>query len=150
MFKLIIVGLDGSELAERALPYAVELGRGAEIVLVHVEPSLPTLIAPIGSEGAPTVMDVDDLLRTLSAEAERYVSTVAERLRAAGARVRYEHPAGDAKRVLTERAAELGADLIVLTTHGRSGIGRVLFGSVSEDVLRNAPCPVLVIPARDH
>jgi nucleotide-binding universal stress UspA family protein len=70
---------------------------------------------------------------------------LASRLKGQGLTVDFEEPEGDPADTVTRRAQELGADLIAMTTHGRTGLGRLLLGSVAESVIRKAPCPVLLV-----
>ena len=64
--------------------------------------------------------------------------------------VNTEHPEGPAADEIVKRATELGVSLILMTTHGRSGLGRVVFGSTADSVLRHAPCPVLLVRVTDE
>lgn len=137
MPKRILVPLDGSAIAERALPYASSIARraGGELLLVRAA------LAPLFT----TEPGEDQAEETSEAEAE--LNAVAERLRTEGLAVEphiyYDDPAPT-----IVRAAELeDADLIVMSSHGRSGIGRWIYGSVTDQVLRSAKTPVLVIPA---
>ena len=133
----ILVPLDGSTLAEAALPRVVELARGGEttVLLVHA-------VAAHGRDGrVATHADLD-----VTREAEAYLSGVRERLadrgvRAVRAAVRHGPPA----RVIVEVAAAAKADLIVMSTHGRSGLDRMLLGSVAERVLRSTTTPTLLV-----
>jgi nucleotide-binding universal stress UspA family protein len=124
-FARILVPLDGSALAERALPYALELARaGARLAVVHVH-----------HRGQPAGVDLD---------------AVAERLSRAGAIAETDGRAvadgGDLGQAIVGAARELGAELVVMSTHGRSGLGRWIYGSVAEQVLRQSPVPVLLVP----
>jgi nucleotide-binding universal stress UspA family protein len=115
MLKKILVPLDGSELAERALLYATALARptAGEILLVRVASS-------------HTLVGVDGRERNQGAiqEAEGYVNQVAEGLRQRGFSCQTVVPYGHAAHCLTEEARTRGADLIVLATHGRTVPGR--------------------------
>jgi nucleotide-binding universal stress UspA family protein len=82
-------------------------------------------------------------------EADSYLRAIADRLRGAGVSVAYEQQVGSAAEVITDRARERGADLIAMTTHGRGGLGRLVFGSVADAVLRSAPCPIFLVRARE-
>jgi nucleotide-binding universal stress UspA family protein len=128
MLTQILVPLDGSPLADRALPYAVALGRatGARLTLLHV---------------------------TATSEAEEAAAALdarAEQVRAGGvivdARV-YLIADGQVADAILRVAREDAADLIVMSTHGRSGIGRWIYGSVADRVLGLAQTPVLLVPA---
>lgn len=137
MIDTILVPLDGSELAARAIPSAAMLARStaARIVLMHAL----THQAPGSAldERAPTVSDLN-----LDAEALRAdgvsVDTVVRPVRPV--------QATDVARAITVAADEQRAGLIVMSTHGRSGFGRWLYGSVTDSVLHQSPIPVLLIP----
>ncbi len=140
--KRILVALDGSELAERALEPARQLAVDfdAELSLLRVwERPL------YGIEDSPSVMEA--LERSSREGAEHYITVAAQRLRAQGARVRGATTSGPVAPGILEQAQTLAADLIVMTTHGRSGLGRWVMGSVADGVLRAAMVPVLLIHA---
>jgi nucleotide-binding universal stress UspA family protein len=139
MFKRILVPLDGSSLAEAILPQVQELARtlGAELFLVravaaHVFPGVD-----------PTEQEVDVVQK-----AEAYVAEVAGRLRDAGipihTAVRYGEPAEE----ILGHIGENAVDLVAMSTHGRSGLSRLVLGSVAEQVVRHATVPVLLMRAR--
>lgn len=143
--KTILVPTDLSEGAEQALDYACELATrlGATIHLVNVI-GIPALGVPeLGLALTSTVIDqimIDNqtALNKL-AEAKRCNAQIGQVLL----------KTGDAKDVINQTAAELGVDLIVMSTHGRRGIRRALLGSVTETVVRSAPCPVLTVRVRE-
>jgi nucleotide-binding universal stress UspA family protein len=91
------------------------------------------------------MLDPQPLMEAEQSAAAEYLRDWSDRLSAKGYTVEYEHPAGHASAVIVERARQIGVDLIVMTTHGRSGLGRLIMGSVTEAVLRHTPCPVLVV-----
>ncbi|MBI3976961.1 MAG: universal stress protein [Chloroflexi bacterium] len=138
MFATILVPLDGSSLAERALPYAVPLARamGGHLVLVRA-------VAAHTFPGTdPTEAQV-----ALTQQAESDLTAVAERVRADGVEaesvVYYDDPVS----AILDAARRREAKLIVMSTHGRSGLGRWIYGSVADQVLRRAEAPVLLMPA---
>lgn len=140
-FRRILVPLDGSPTAEAALPFASRLARplGLEIVLLRVVPvTTPTIV-----EGRRPIV-VDEGQR-LTQEAEDYLRGVADRLMATGVRVSIAVRTGDAAAQIVAGARESQADLIGMTTHRRTRLGRLFFGSVAEAVLRRADVPVLVV-----
>ena len=149
MYTEILVGLDGSAFAEQVLRHVEALAEkfDAEVVLVRASTPPEALI----TESAPgvlatgTAVDPVPLVEDEREEASRYLEGVAQRLRGRGLSVAYEQPEGPAATVIVERARHLQADLIAMTTHGRGGLGRLVFGSVADEVLRNAPCPVLLV-----
>jgi nucleotide-binding universal stress UspA family protein len=111
---------------------------GLEILLLRVMMRVP----PQTIEGSRQVIDHTD---RLCQELEQYLLERADVLCAAGMRVQTAVRVGDPATEIVEAARETGADLIAMTTHGRSGLGRLLFGSVAEAVLRRAHVPVFLL-----
>ena len=137
--RAIVAALDGSPLAEEILPDVVRLakatGRAVEVASV----ALPAVTA--GGVGEfPMYFPQDD--------PEPYLKTVAARLEADGVKAKAVALSGRAASALMTYAAESGAGFLALTTHGRTGLRRALLGSIAEEILRNAPCPVLVRRAK--
>ena len=91
------------------------------------------------------VLDPTPILEAERAEAIRYLNAVAARLKQHNLNVNTEHFEGPPADEIVERARALDVSLILMTTHGRSGLGRLVFGSVADSVLRHAPCPVLLV-----
>jgi nucleotide-binding universal stress UspA family protein len=150
MYDKILVPLDGSEFAEGIIPRIEPLAEklGSALVLLQVTTAFETLIAEMtpGMAGtAGVAVDPQPIMAAEQADAAAYLGAVAERLRAMGFKVEVEHPAGHAASTIIERATALGADLIAMTTHGRSGLRHLIFGSVAEAVVQHAACPVLLV-----
>ena len=150
MYDKILLPLDGSEFAERIIAQVEPLAEklGSALVLLQVTTSFETLIAettPGVSAATPVAIDPTPIMDAEQEAANTYLEGVATRLRAKGFKVETEHLAGHAARTVIERAAALNCSLIAMTTHGRSGFGRLVFGSVAEEVLRHAQCPVLIV-----
>ena len=141
MYKRVLVPLDGSSLAEAALPFILQIASplDLEVVLVRVMPP----IMPLAIEGTRHFM-ADDVAARLK-EAREYLASVATDLRGRGVRVTTDARHGEPVTELVAAAQATEADLIAMTTHGRSGFSRLLFGSVAEAVLRQADIPVLMI-----
>ncbi len=133
-FQRVLIPLDGSEAGRRVLPLAEAFARafGAEVVLTHVEPvpAEPVLYAAI-----------EKAMAHASAELRGDVA----RLEKAGIRARLRVAFGNPAAEILLIAREEKADLLALTTHGRTGLPRAVFGSVAEAVLRQAPAPLLVV-----
>lgn len=141
-FRHILVPLDGSQLAEETLPLAEKMATlcGARITLLRV-------VTPYLVVGRPSyIVEFDiQLLEQTQSDAERYLESVAERLRAAVPNVQSSVILSDsAPRAILDQAAEQEADLIAMTTHGRSGFRRFMLGSVADKVVRGAQVPVLL------
>ena len=142
MYERVLVPLDGSEIAEAILPFAEKLAGpvDAEAMLVRViEPLSAGEAFAAGGVVAPDTL----FLRQL--EAKEYLARVERRLANKGIRVRTDLRSGTPAAEIVAAATSWGADLIAMATHGRGGLGRLLFGSVAEAVLRAAPVPVLMI-----
>ncbi len=137
--KRIMVPLDGSMLAEPAMWTALDLAErsGATIVLLRVAVAYPK-------------PGIDLVVAQLAAvrEAEEYLAAAARRLRASGfQRVETHVWNGHAAAAVVEAATAQRADMIVMTTHGRSGLGRLIIGSVAESELRGTRVPLLIVRA---
>jgi nucleotide-binding universal stress UspA family protein len=157
MYAHLLVALDGSDAAERVLEHALAIATAfrARLTLLRASMSAETVLAQTAS-GGPAVADVtapvdpEPIVEAERAEAADYTEGVAARLRQAGLEVDIDLPAGRAEEMIVERAAALGVDLILMTTHGRSGLRRAVFGSVADSVLRHAACPVLLVRITDR
>jgi nucleotide-binding universal stress UspA family protein len=152
MYEHLLVALDGSDTAERVLPHVEALAGsfGSTVTLLRAVVSAETLIAETSSGGtgvgdAASAIDPTPIVDADRESASAYLASVEARLRQTGISVNSENPEGTAQDVIVERAASLGTDLILMTTHGRSGLGRMVFGSVADSVLRHASCPVLIV-----
>ena len=152
MYEHLLVGLDGSPAAERALDHAEALAIAfrSDVTLLRAVVSAETLIAQTSASSSSVgevVQPVDPMpiLEADHAAAAEYLEVAAARLRAHGLTVNLELPEGPAADEIVERARALNVSLIVMTTHGRSGLARAFFGSVADSVLRHASCPVLLI-----
>jgi nucleotide-binding universal stress UspA family protein len=134
----VLVPLDGSELAERALPFAFALARATRGRLLLVR---AVLAYSYETEEGTTKVPVYP-------RAEAELAAVASRLRAAGVRADAHVALGIAAAdSILAAAVEHRADLVVMSTHGRGGLGRFLYGSVADEVLRGSDVPVLLVSA---
>jgi nucleotide-binding universal stress UspA family protein len=141
MYRRVLVPLDGSELAEAIIPFITQIAGplDLEVALVRVLQPIPTEVI----EGSRHVV-VENVEGRL-AEAREYLAGVASGLATTGVRVQTAVRRGEPVTEIVSVARETGADLIAMTTHGRSGLGRLLFGSVAEAVLRQAEVPVFLM-----
>jgi nucleotide-binding universal stress UspA family protein len=148
MLSTVLVSLDGSELAERALPYAQQVvDKDGEIILLSVIdlPDFPIYtVYPIPI--ATPEPDYSTIVNDMLANARDYVDHLANNLRLSGYRVKTIVKCGEAATCIVEEASERSVDAIVMSTHGRSGFSKWLFGSVTQKVLSTMPCPVVVVP----
>jgi nucleotide-binding universal stress UspA family protein len=144
----ILCPVDFSECSRHALEQAVALGREcrAPVIAVHA-----FAIAPVTDRiiiGAPIVLEPahgsSEMCDALTIELRRFVDTV----HTGGTVVQVELAEGDPVDAIVLASQTRGADLVVMGTHGRAGLDRVILGSVAESVLRKAACPVLTVPRR--
>ena len=140
----IMVPLDGSTLAEQALPYAKELARrlSAEVVLVRAI-KMSGLYYGAYMEGFRYMPEIE---KGIEDDGREYLEDVAKELREEGLTVTWKLVRGSAAGAVTQLARETPQDLVVMTTHGRSGLTRWVVGSVAEALVRSSGDPVLVIP----
>lgn len=148
--RSILVPTDFSECANYALSYAASLARkfGASILCVHViEPMVPT----VGYSGMTEPLPIADISDQLEVSAERELPKIAECEECAGLDVEEVIVHGEAASEVVRVARDREVDLIVVSSHGRTGLGRILFGSTAEAIVRHASCPVLVVkPSQDE
>jgi universal stress protein A len=142
--RSILLPTDFSECGNYALAYATSLARtfGSKILCIHViEPMVPT----VGYSGMTEPLPIADISDQLEDSAERELPKLAECEECAGLDVEEVIVHGEAASEIVRVATERKVDLIVVSSHGRTGLGRILFGSTAEAVVRHAPCPVLVV-----
>jgi nucleotide-binding universal stress UspA family protein len=137
--KKILVPTDFSEGSEEAVQYAAMMARRlrAHVVLIHV-------IQPYAYAMTET-FNVVDHYTALKMIAEPMLAQARKGLQKEGLTVETDLLNGVAHREILEKARRTGADLIVMGTHGRSGVDHLLLGSVAEKVVRMSPCPVLTV-----
>jgi nucleotide-binding universal stress UspA family protein len=151
-FSKIVAATDFSEDSNLALGYAQELALkfSSDIVLLHVDqPLAPVMMTP---ELGPA-MDVGAMGRIAEEQrmlAQKELDKIAGKLREAGLKVKVQLKVGSPFLEILHTSQSENADLIVLGTHGRTGLAHVLMGSVAERVVQKAPCPVLTIRHPDR
>jgi nucleotide-binding universal stress UspA family protein len=150
MFTHLLVPLDGSRLAETALPATLALAAKFDSTITLLRVVRPPDISTSTSGTAMT--EVLTMLRTYShEEAESYLHSHQRALRQQGYKVHRHVVFGDAVAdIILEVTEERDIDAIVMSTHGRSGLSRWVFGSVADKVLRQAKVPVLLIRAQEE
>jgi nucleotide-binding universal stress UspA family protein len=138
LFSRLLVPLDGSRLAEAALPAAeaIAVHFGAQVILIHVL-----------ERNAPATVHGDRHLGKAE-DADTYLGEVADRLRSGGIQVEthvHDAPEGDLARSVVEHAEEFAPDLVILCAHGRGGIRGLLYGSIAQQVIQRGTRPVLLV-----
>jgi len=146
-FKRALVPLDGSMVAEAILPQFLRLAHplGMEVALVRVV--VPTVEPAAIEEALVEIGDTAPTMERMLDDADRYLRAVAATTVFDGLKVLTTVRSGEAPQEIIASARELGADVIAMTTHGRTGLKRLLFGSVAEAVLRRADVPVFMLRA---
>lgn len=141
MYTKILVPLDGSALAERALVQAEEIAKaaGAELILAQV------VQAPLGQTPEAGTSEEVEAFRETAAQARAYLGMIATRVTGAGVKVRFEVVEGAAAAGILTLAHNEDVDMIVMSTHGRSGISKLVMGSVAEKVMLTTKRPVLLV-----
>jgi nucleotide-binding universal stress UspA family protein len=150
MYKKILVPLDGSKLAECVFPYVEELAKGCdtkEVILVSVTERIQGYRAfedpsqPLGQQLAPEAVGKKEK------QAQRYLDRIAKAMEAKGIKVDTEVLLGDPAEEIVIYAKHPGCDIIVMSSHGRSGPSRWAHGSVADKVFRASCVPVLMVRA---
>ena len=139
--KRVLVALDGSPSAEAVLRFLLEIAGPLDmtVALLRVLEPVPPVV--MESSRHVVVEDVEGRRR----DAEEYLAPIAAALRAKGIDVSWQVRRGRPAEEILAAAREGDTNLIAMATHGRTGLGRLLFGSVAEAVLRHAPVPVFMI-----
>ena len=154
MYQKILVPLDGSIIGEAALPYVEGLvaelspGTKVEVTLLQVVPSLPHYMVAGGEDmtSLPIVYTEEEIER-FKKDAAGYLDKAGEVLVSKGAIVKIVVGLGRAAEEIIKVADEINADIIAMSSHGRSGFSRWAFGSVADRILRGGNKPVLVVKA---
>lgn len=146
--KRILIPTDFSKYAEAALPYAKAFAEkfGAELFLLHVVQDLAVFMPDMITGTAPVMPDFQQLTGAVHAAFERVIKDHGLGPLSVHGEVRE----GVAFYEIVRFAQEANIDLIIMSTHGRTGLAHVLLGSVAEKVVRKAPCPVLTVRHPEH
>lgn len=148
MLGTILVPLDGSESAERALPIARSLAERFTASLVLIRAVLPERLETAATVAGSHFQSLEQEIRQDQVVADRYLEHVAQRIIQQGIQVRTRAVVGSAAGVICSIAQSDPIDLIVMSTHGRTGARRLIYGSVVDAVLRATHVPVMLVPVR--
>jgi nucleotide-binding universal stress UspA family protein len=146
----VLVGIDFSDAADHALDVAIDLARGLgarTFALVHVHHAPPIPAALPGNASGEVWVAIEEQALQAARDA---LTLRARRVEAAGFTPEVSVRTGSPAEALCEAARECEADLVVIGTHGRSGLAHVLLGSVAERTVERAPCPVLTVRSPEH
>lgn len=154
MYKRILVPLDGSERAERILPHAETLARNGDstvILLYVVEPAAASFVPGMSMMVTPAPQELEIYWKNLQdaeKQAEEYLQKEAAILEKKGIKTERVLQRGDPVNTIVNIAAEKDVDLVAMTSHGRTGLERVFYGSVTGGVLQKVDRPLLLIRAQ--
>lgn len=149
MYNTVLLTLDGSDLAEQAVSHAVNVAKAtsARLLVLRVV-SLSSL--PAGTTGYLPVVDptvYQDVVDAEMADAQAYLDRQVEKIRAEGVNAEAICAVGIPAQSILETIGKRNVDLLVLATHGRSGVRRLVLGSVADILVREAGIPVLLVRA---
>ncbi|MFC1866265.1 universal stress protein [Chloroflexota bacterium] len=145
MYKKILVPLDGSELSESVLSHVINIATNCQVtqvVLMRVREQLAQDVRI--ALDAETALELD---KAYHDEAANYLENVAKTLTQKGIAIKTEVLEGNPTKAILKYSKDTDVDLIIMSTHGRSGFSRMVFGSVADKVLRQTEVPVLLRPA---
>jgi nucleotide-binding universal stress UspA family protein len=145
VYRRIVVPLDGSELAERALPEAEGLARLAGASLLLIRGVDPTALSRLAGFGAAEYAALAEALAEEEDAAREYLRQTEQAVAGRGLAVSSVLRRGPAARVIVDATAP--GDLVAMASHGRGGMARWFLGSVAEEVARRSPVPVLLVRA---
>lgn len=152
MLARILVPLDGSRLSEKALEYAVEIGRRFKSELVLVRAVSQTMLQPgIGPSSAAAIEIMADQSRQIDRQnlgrARRYLTLKEQKLTKEGVKITKKAVFGRPVDAILGECRRSKIDLVIMTTRGRSGLKRAILGSVTDEIVRSPLAPVLVVNA---
>jgi nucleotide-binding universal stress UspA family protein len=143
--KRLLVALDGSMSSEAMLRFVLEIAGPLDMTVLLLRVVEPFTPAVADGVYMPTLEDVEERRR----DAEEYLAPIAAALRARGVATAWAVRRGRPGEEILAATAESNVDMIAMATHGRTGVGRLLFGSVAETVLRRATVPVFLMRTHD-
>ena len=146
MYNQILVPLDGSELAEMALPHAESLARKYDTTLVLLSIVTPPTIT---SRGAKAMELFEEKINTLMQDADEYLDKLKRKLAEKKIKTEIYTKLGPVVKSILEFADNDDVDLVIIASHGRSGLGRFFFGSVAAGILNRVGQPLMVIRCKD-
>jgi nucleotide-binding universal stress UspA family protein len=153
MYKKILVPLDGSDLAECALEHVKAIATGCnvpEVVLLRiVEPTSSFSTGELAASNAKLAAQVEQQVETAhKTQAQQYVDKKADKLKKEGIAATSKIISGNAAESILNYAEKNNIDMIIMSTHGRSGISRWAFGSTADRLIHYSTVPVLIVTPR--
>lgn len=147
MINRILVPLDGSRIAECVLPYAEEMGQklGAEVVLVSITDRVKAFMPLEDLSARYGVKMIPETVCSIEDQAGQYLDAVKQKLEKKGVRVSREIICGKTAEEITVFADTQRIDLVIMSSHGRSGPSKLTHGKVAQEVLKKVKAPVMII-----
>jgi len=145
MYKKILVPLDGSELSESVLNHVMTIAKSCqvpEVVLLRVREPLDDMVRVALDPEIAKELD-----QAYHDEFANYLKGIAKKLEKKGIAVKTEVLAGNPAKEILKYSRNNNVDLIIMSTHGRSGVSRIVFGSVANKIIRQTEVPILLKPA---
>jgi nucleotide-binding universal stress UspA family protein len=149
MYKKIMVPLDGSKLAECVFPHLETIVKGCKAAEVIIVQAVEPISVPYGREVSQftSLEQVKAFETHQKVEAEKYLKEIVARLKKTGVNAKAEAIYGKAGEALSDYANKNEVDLVIIATHGRSGVSRWVWGSVADRLVRSVSAPVLMVRA---
>jgi len=148
MYRRILVPFDGSERAETILPHVEDLAQHYDAVLILLQ--VVRLVLPGGSEFERDAVVAAQAFEEQLTQAKTYLQKLQKRFRAQGITTEIRVARGGAVGEILRAAKEENVDLIAMASHGRSGLSRVFYGSVTAGVLHRVDRPLLLVRSREE
>ncbi|URQ74997.1 MAG: universal stress protein [Candidatus Ochrobactrum gambitense] len=148
MYKNILIATDGSELAEKGVDQGVELAKetGAKVTFVSVTELLPSYGIVVAAEWASSPVAFQEYREAITKAATEILTAAKDKAKAAGVTAEAVHVENQSPaQGIVEAAKSHGSDLIIISSHGRRGVNKLLLGSQAAEVLSLSTVPVLVI-----
>lgn len=148
MYTHILISTDGSDLAQRGIDHGLSLAKalGAKVTIITVTEPIPFPAGAAGAGWVPTASDIAGYEQSRKEYAEKLLGSVRESTEKLGLEAKFVHvPDSWPAEAIVETAKSEGCNLIVMASHGRRGLGRLILGSQTSEVLSNSAIPVLVV-----
>lgn len=145
MAKNVLVPLDRSEQAKNALEWALEEFGDANFTLLHVIEPLNMRYVEEAQKEAGEELTPEESYEKVVEDTEDFLSRFVKKAEESGVEASYDHAQGKPSRGIVEYAEEHDVDHVVIGSHGRNGVSRLLLGSVAEKVARRSPAPVTIV-----
>lgn len=148
MYSHILISTDGSELAQRGVDHGLSLAKalGAKVTIITATEPIPFPVGAAGAGWVPTATDIAGYEKAQKEQSEKLLGAVREQIEKLDLKGNFIHaPDSWPAEAILQAAKTHGCNLIVMASHGRRGLGRLILGSQTSEVLAGSPVPVLVV-----